>query len=99
MSRSKTEIGEIRYNAAEQCFEALVSFHGDTGTRRVPSSFFAPLDTEFEVIGKGLMQAAKAHINRPEKMKSRLEKAPEQLPTPRKGAFDWHAFLHGARAA
>ncbi|WP_136441697.1 hypothetical protein [Pacificoceanicola onchidii] len=99
MSRSKTEIGEIRYNAAEQSFEALITFHGETGTRRIPSSFFAPLDTEFEVVGRGLLQAAEARINRPGQMKSRLEKAPTPLPIPQPSAFDWQNFLHGTRAA
>ncbi|MFW2544115.1 hypothetical protein ACN2XU_15885 [Primorskyibacter sp. 2E107] len=99
MSRSKTEIGEIRYNAVEQCFEALVTFHGTTGTRRVPSSFHAPLDTEFETVGKALLQTAMTRINRPEQIRSRLEKAPAPLPKPQPSAFDWQAFLHATRAA
>ncbi|WP_425101622.1 hypothetical protein [Tropicibacter sp. S64] len=99
MSRSKTELGEIRYNPAEQCFEALVTFHGTTGTRRVPSSFYAPLDTDFEVVSRALHQAAMSRINRPDSIKSRLEKAPQPLPKPQKSGFDWQALLHGHRAA
>ncbi|WGW04158.1 hypothetical protein [Tropicibacter oceani] len=99
MSRNKTEIGEIRYNPAEQCFEALVTFHGTTGTRRIPASFRAPLEAEFDAISKGLLQAAMARINRPDQMKSRLEKLPAPAPQPQPSGFDWQALLHGSRAA
>lgn len=99
MSRSKTEIGEVRYNPAEQSFEALVTFHGTTGTRRIPTSFCAPLTAEFDVVSKGLLKAAMARINRSDQMKSRLEKAPAPMPKPLQGGFDWQALLHGSRAA
>lgn len=99
MSRSKTEIGEIRYNPSDQSFEALVTFHGTTGTRRIPASFRAPLTAEFDFISKGLYQAAMARINRPGQMKSRLEQAPKPMPQPQTSGFDWQALLHDSRAA
>ena len=39
MNELKTQIGEVRYNAAEQCFEALVTFHTDAGRVRVVADF------------------------------------------------------------
>ena len=41
MTESQTQIGDMRYNAAEQRFEALVTFHTDAGRVRVASSFDA----------------------------------------------------------
>lgn len=99
MSRNKTQIGEIRYNPAEQCFEALVTFHGTTGTRRIPASFAAPLSADFDLVAKGLMDRATATINRPEQMKSRLERMPTPAPKPQLSGFDWQSLLHGSRAA
>ena len=97
MSRTKTQIGQITYNPADESFEALVTFHGETGTRRVPASFRAPLTAEFDTVSRGLLIAAKARLNRPGQMKSRIEKAPAQAPIP--GGFDWQGLLHGGRAA
>lgn len=82
MNELKTQIGEVRYNAAEQCFEALVTFHTDAGRVRVVADFPAPITTDFETASRGLWQAALDRLERPGALQSRLS-APRVVP-PRK---------------
>ena len=39
MIQSHAQIGNLTYNAGEECYEALVTFHTDEGRLRVASSF------------------------------------------------------------
>ena len=68
----KTQIGEITYNCAEECFEALVTFHTTYGPHRVASRFEAPLTAEFEELSDGLLQNALASFARPDRLQSWL---------------------------
>lgn len=82
----KTQIGDVRYNASEQCFEALVTFHTPTGRVRVAASFAAPMSTEFETASRGLWQSALDGLDRPGALQSRVSEArtvPLRSPRPR----------------
>ncbi|MEP2919962.1 MAG: orotidine 5-phosphate decarboxylase [Sulfitobacter sp.] len=65
MSKQKIQISEVVYNAANQCFEALVSV--DTGNKMIkyPCSIDAPITMSFEQATKGLTtQALRRHKSR-----------------------------------
>ncbi|CUH79940.1 hypothetical protein [Tropicibacter naphthalenivorans] len=68
----KTQIGDVSYNAADECFEALVTFHTDHGPRRVAASYCAPLTASFERVSAGIWNAALDRLDRPEAMQSRM---------------------------
>lgn len=61
MSSYQTEVQNLNYNAATQCFEALVVFHEGHETRKVPISAPLPISTDFEVVSTALVARAKAH--------------------------------------
>lgn len=92
MDEIKTQIGEVRYNAAAQCFEALVTFHTPSGRVRVAAQFDAPMCTEFETASRGLWQAALDQLDRPGALQSRqcIERA---VPAPRSARP--RQFMHG----
>lgn len=75
----KTQIGDVHYNAADQCFEALITFHLNEGRVRVASQFEAPLTADFEAVSAGLWQNAVAALQRPGAMTARLQ-APRVVP-------------------
>ncbi|MEP5761922.1 MAG: hypothetical protein ABJ327_21940 [Litoreibacter sp.] len=59
MSSYKTEVKGLTYNAAAQCFEAMVIFHEAGETIKYPCSLTFPIDTDFQKISQGLVRAAK----------------------------------------
>lgn len=102
MTVVKTQISDVTYNAAEQAFEAMVTFHTGTGITRVPSRFEAPLDTEFETATKGLMAIARDNLNRRDVLTSRIveteirsSRAAEHKPT---GIQRWFGHFLGQAA-
>jgi hypothetical protein len=72
MSSLTPRIDQVRYNAAEQCFEALVTVITPQGVLRVASQFAAPITTDFEAAAQGLWMRARMHIGTPEVMRLRL---------------------------
>lgn len=65
VEQHKIHISEVIYNAATQCFEALVSV--DTGARatKYPCAIEAPISMSFEDATAGLMtQALRRHKKR-----------------------------------
>ncbi len=72
MMNAKTQIGDVTYNAATQCFEALVTFYTERGAVRVASTFKAPVSTEFETAVKGLWQNAQSSLDRPDALQACL---------------------------
>lgn len=58
MQTSRTQIGDVTYNAATQSFEALVTFHTESGRVRVAAEFQAPLSEDFETVAEGLWRDA-----------------------------------------
>lgn len=76
----KTQISEITYNCAEECFEALVTFHTSYGPHRVAARCDAPLTAEFEDLSDGLLQDALASFAQPDRLQSWLKVEETVLP-------------------
>lgn len=56
------QLNDVIYNAATQSFEALVTVHDTSGSRRYACSINAPITMEFEEASKGLStQALRRH--------------------------------------
>lgn len=63
MQYGKTQISDVIYNAAEERFEACVTFHRLGGTVKVPARFDAPISTEFRTASKGLLRQAEKTLH------------------------------------
>ena len=86
MSDMTPRIHDVRYNAAEQCFEALVTLHTPAGRVRVASQFAAPMTTEFEAASRGLLNTALIALSDKDALKSRQMKTP--IVPPRRAGTD-----------
>ncbi len=62
MPDPRTDLSEISYNAAEECFQALVTLHEPTGPVRVAADFRAPLTAPDALVEQGLVQSAYAAL-------------------------------------
>lgn len=82
MCETTTRIEQVRYNAAEQCFEALVTLHTPTGGMRVACHFNAPLTAEFGEVADGLAQDALRRSTARDALKSRLPIVPPHRADP-----------------
>ena len=78
MGRLPPRIDQVRYNAAEQCFEALVTVVTPQGPLRVASQYVAPITTDFDEAARGLWMRARLSLGTPEVM--RLRGPQEALP-------------------
>ncbi len=59
------QLTDVRYNAASQTFEALVTVHDNTLVRRYACAFQAPMTLTFDDAAKGLAkQAIRRHQHR-----------------------------------
>ena len=59
------ELSEVRYNAATQHFEALVTVHDNTTARKYACAIPAPITMPYEAAAKGLSkQAIRRHQGR-----------------------------------
>ena len=83
MSDMTPRIHDVRYNATEQCFEALVTLHTPAGRVHVASQFNAPITTEFEAASRGLLNAALLAMTDQSALKSREMRAPVVPPRSR----------------
>jgi hypothetical protein len=72
MSTWTPRIDQVRYNAAEQCFEALVTVVTPQGLLRVASQYPAPVTTDFEEAARGLWMRARLSLGTPERLQLRL---------------------------
>lgn len=52
------ELKDVRYNAGNQCFEAIVTLHDNATVRRYACAFEAPITLAFEDATKGLARQA-----------------------------------------
>ncbi|MBS0125729.1 hypothetical protein [Thetidibacter halocola] len=75
MAYIKTQIGEIAYNPALECFEALVTFHTAMGRFSVAASYDAPLTAEFDRVSDGLLRDALRNYAQTGTLRSRLAPA------------------------
>ncbi len=69
----RTDLSEINYNAAEECFQALVTFHEPTGPVRVAADFRAPLNAPDELVRQGLIQSAYSDLYAGRGMTARIQ--------------------------
>ncbi len=58
MQSIQSDLGPVRYNAAEEAFEAIVTFETPNGTIRRPAQYFAPLTSPDALVRRGLLAAA-----------------------------------------
>ena len=62
MKTEAIQIDNVYYNAANQCFEGLVTIHQDGATRRYATAISAPITMSFEDAAAGLgKQAMRRH--------------------------------------
>ncbi|WP_146592381.1 hypothetical protein [Puniceibacterium confluentis] len=73
MQTSRTQIGDVTYNAVTQSFEALVTFHTQAGRIRVAAQYEASLAEDFELVTEGLWQDALNRRQDPNALHARLE--------------------------
>lgn len=103
MIQSHAQIGNLTYNAGEECYEALVIFHTDEGRLRVASSFHAPLDASEERVRRGLLANAMKTRNSSEGLRARLmpraAQGPFREPPARSHPYDSFSWLRWMRAA
>ncbi|MCA0997500.1 hypothetical protein [Alloyangia pacifica] len=78
MTEMTTQIGEMRYNAAEGQFEALVTFHTDAGRLRVASSFAAPVTTQPDAAERVLVSRALASLDQEGTLQARTMPLPSE---------------------
>lgn len=76
MSSLTPRIDQVRYNAAEQCFEALVTVVTPQGLMRVASQYVAPITTDFETAARGLWMRARLRLGTPEMLQLRMPDVP-----------------------
>jgi hypothetical protein len=63
MQKRPIQMNEVIYNAADQCFEALVTVHDGDQSRRYDCSINAPISTSFADAARGLSkQAERRHM-------------------------------------
>lgn len=58
MKNTDIQIGQVAYNAATQCFEALVSVHTNGQIKKFPCAIQAPITMSFERASEGLASQA-----------------------------------------
>ena len=62
MQTSPIQLTDVIYNAANQCFEALVVVHDGDSSRKYACAIDAPIDMSFEDAARGLAtQALRRH--------------------------------------
>ncbi|SDH86527.1 hypothetical protein [Alloyangia pacifica] len=102
MTEMRTQIGEMRYNAAEEQFEALVTFHSDAGRVRVASTFKAPVTTQPDAAERVLVSRALALLDRPDTLQARTAPLPSERvrrprdTVPRKAGLGWLSLFRAA---
>lgn len=72
MTKQKIKIDEVVYNAANQCFEAMVSVGTGSKTSKYPCSIEAPINMSFEQASKGLMKQAMRRHQSPTGLHSQM---------------------------
>ncbi|WP_226625877.1 hypothetical protein [Alloyangia pacifica] len=102
MTEMRTQIGDMRYNAAEEQFEALVTFHGDAGRVRVASTFRAPVTTQPDAAERVLISRALALLDREGTLQARTAPLPSERvrrprdAKPRSAGLGWLSIFRAA---
>ncbi len=61
MSRYKTEVQNLHYNAASRSFDAMVVLYEGTEATKYPTSLRLPIDSDFSFVSHKLVAQAKKH--------------------------------------
>ncbi len=101
MQTSRTQIGDVSYNAATQTFEALVTFHTQGGRTRVAARVPAPLDEDPQSVIDALRLDALERRTDPSALHARLDwaAAPRRRSTYMPPMRRWYEALVGRDAA
>lgn len=92
MYTRQIQMNDVIYNAAEQCFEAVVTVHDGDSLRKYACSINAPMSTSFADAAKGLStQAERRHLGRGG-MFSEVQKSIGTKPT-RTARFELKSWL------
>ncbi len=59
MSSYRSEVQNLRYNAATRCFEALIVMYEDAGAMKYPTAMPLPIDSDFSFVAQKLVADAK----------------------------------------
>lgn len=97
MQNPLAQISNVTYNAASQCFEAIVTLHIGNALVHIASAFHAPMNTSFRIISGGLTRIALRDMENGNALLSRrVARAATRYEqeTPR-----WKTQLSGQRAA
>jgi hypothetical protein len=95
MKQSNVQIGPVAYNAATQCFEALVTVHDGGTTKKFPCAIEAPISMSFERATQGLKKQALRRLDGRKGLQSQMRKRVAEVRAGRPG-FDprnWLAHL------
>lgn len=94
MQTRSTQLTDAIYNAANQCFEALVTVHDGRASRKYPCAVKAPISMSFEEASRGLIkQAERQHMRRDGTFSQLRLYAPAQRAG--RAGFDPVRFLKG----
>ncbi|RKE97379.1 hypothetical protein [Sulfitobacter guttiformis] len=95
MTNTFIELNNVVYNAATQCFEALVTVETDTTTKTYPCAIEAPMSMSFEQAALGLQEQAVRRSKKATGMYSQMRHhvAPARAGRPRFDARTWLANL------
>lgn len=87
MRTEKLQLSDIRYNPEHSAFEAIVRIHDRGESYEYPTHVLAPLQAEFGLIARGLVEKAhRSHSSTAPSLRLRRAKAPVQTvnrPAPR----------------
>lgn len=74
MKQSNVQIGPVAYNAATQCFEALVTVYTAGKIRKFPCAIEAPISMSFERAALGLKKQALRRLDDRNGLQSKMRK-------------------------
>ena len=92
MTHTSTELNQVSYNAANQCFEALVTVSKDGTRKAYACAIEAPITLSFEQAAKGLKVQALRRSRESIGMYSQMRHAPMR-PRAGRAGFDPRKWL------
>ncbi|WP_306113005.1 MULTISPECIES: hypothetical protein [unclassified Roseovarius] len=79
MRTDKLQLSDVRYNPERSAFEAIIRVHDRGETYEYPTHLVAPLQAEFALIARGLVEKAhRAHKSASPALRMRKAVAPVQ---------------------
>lgn len=79
MRTDKLQLSDVRYNPERSAFEAVVRIHDNGDSYEYPTHVVAPLQAEFGLIARGLVEKAhRAHRSKAPALRMRMATVPVQ---------------------